>query len=283
MHCCRDDRPIINMLNSITSPNVFGARMFRHVAWPLDGFDNDFVKKSKAGTRYPIKYLRYWFPQIILEQMSVRLGRPLSVLEVGVGDGRMVGFLNGPKISEDRYKLPSWIERWDGLDVNEDPVALQRYGYSDFIKADIESPIDLKGRRYDAVVMIHVLEHLFDPEAAMLRLSESLNSGGALIGGSPTMPRILAATHELWLRRSKFRDKLKTVDVHRHLSVISPGRIRSFARRNNLSIKLLTGTFFWRWTGIHLENTQTWARANLLWGAMFPSLGGEVYFSLQKP
>jgi SAM-dependent methyltransferase len=256
--------------------------MFKHVAWPLNGFDSDVVTQSKAGTRYPIRFLRYWFPRLILENMYAEKRRPLAVLEIGVGDGRMAGFLGGEKISDGRYKLPSWIERWDGVDVVVSRDTLERYSYTDYIEADIERPFDLKGRRYDAIVMIHVLEHLFDPDGAMLRLSDSLKEGGVIIGGSPTMPYVLAAPHERWLRRSKFRDKLETVTVHRHLSVISPGRIKRFARRSGLSIDLLAGTFFCRWTGIGLENTASWARANLLWGAAVPSLGGEIYFSLQR-
>jgi SAM-dependent methyltransferase len=254
--------------------------MFEHVAWPLESFDNDFIKQSKAGTRYPIKYLRYWFAYAILEDMHKRLGRPLSVLEVGVGDGRMAGFLGGPKIAEGRYKLPDFIERWDGVDVNEDKAALERYSYTDFIQADIEKPFDLKGRKYDAVVLLHVLEHLFDPEAVLANLAGALKVGGILVGGSPTMPRMFAAPHERWLRRSKFLGK--AVDEHRHLSVISPARMRAFARKNSMVVDLLSGTFFCRWTGIPLENTQGWIRANLIWGAMFPALGGEVYFSLRK-
>jgi hypothetical protein len=32
-----------------------------------------------------------------------------------------------------------------------------------------------------------------------------------------------------------------------------------------------------------LENSRIWLRANLLWGALAPALGGEVYFALRKP
>lgn len=253
----------------------------KHIFWPLHGFDSDFVKHHPVGTRYPIKLLRYWFARMVLEDMHRKLGRPVSVLEVGVGDdARMAGFMGGPKTGEGRYRMPDMIERWDGVDVNRNDATLQKYSYSDFIQADIEKPFDVKGREYDAVILLHILEHLFDPEAVMLQLTHHLKKGGVLVGGSPTMPRIFAAPHEAWLRRSKFKDK--RVEEHRHLSVISPGRVRDFAGVNGLEIDMLTGTFMVRWSGLPVENSAAWVRANLLWGALFPSLGGEVYFSLRK-
>ena len=256
-------------------------KMFEHVAWPLHGFDTIPAIEKGITTRYPIRFLRYWFPRLILEKLHQRIGKPLSVLEVGIGDGKMVGFMGGAKAGGGRSRLPAWIERWDGVDVKVEPSTLERYPYSDYIEADIERPFDLKGRRYHAVVLIHVLEHLFDPEAAMLRLRAAMHDDAILIGGSPTMPDLLALMHEPWLRR-KNQTVLEDARVHRHLSVITPGRIRRFARRNGFAVDLLAGTFLVRWSGLFLENTEGWARANLLWGAAFPALGGELYFSLRR-
>ena len=49
-----------------------------------------------------------------------------------------------------------------------------------------------------------------------------------------------------------------------------------------LDPELVTGTFFLRWSGLFLENFPFWIRMNFAWGALFPSLGGEVYFLLRK-
>jgi hypothetical protein len=46
---------------------------------------------------------------------------------------------------------------------------------------------------------------------------------------------------------------------------------------------MLTGTFLARWSGSPLENRAWWLRLNQFWGALFPSLGGEVYLSARKP
>ena len=231
----------------------------RPVQWPLFQYPGQ-------KTRYPIRLLRYWFAQSLLERLHRSLGRPLRVLEVGIG-GAVLRLTMG---------TPAWIERWDGLDVN---VSIpHRPLYSDLFEGDIEKPLSLP-RDYDAIVLIHVLEHLFEPEAAMARLLDSVAPGGLLIGGSPTMPSWLARMYEPALRR-KFRDV--PVTEHRHLSVIDPRRIRRFACQQSLDVELMTGTFFFRSSGLFLENFAPWIRANLAWGAAFPSLGGEVYFSLRK-
>lgn len=259
----------------------------RHLGWPLDGFENvarisgttDTFRRIKY-TRYPLGCYRYWFARAALSELHRRLGRPLRVLEAGIGDGLMVGFLGG---SEKRggYALPDWIEVWDGLDVWVDPKMLERFSYSGYFERNLDEPIDLNGRTYDAIVVLHVLEHLYDPESTVARLLRALAPGGQLIGGSPTLPHFLAAVHE-----RRLREKAKTAppDVHlqRHLAAISTRRVRSIAALNSLAPEVVTGAFFMRNSGKAIENSEWWFRLNALWGALVPPLGSEVYFVLTK-
>jgi len=227
--------------------------------------------------------LRYWFASSALADLHQRLKRPLRVLEVGVDDGDMLCFMGGRRISEGKFALPEWIERWDGLDVKVDPDVLERYSYSDFIEADIDAVGDWqRNRRYDAILVIHILEHLLDPEAALHRLLGLVEPGGILMGGSPTMPSFLARLHEPQLRRKNAKN-MHDVRIHKHLSVITPSRIRRLCRAENLDLTLLAGTFFVRSSGSPMENSALWTRANLFWGALFPALGGELYFSASVP
>lgn len=235
-------------------------RVLSHVFWPLDGI-------SGPHTRYSIRLLRYWFARSLLERLHHHLGRPLTVLEVGVGGDAELRTYIGKR---------NWIGTWDGLDVN---FPRRTDLYNSFIEADIEKPLSLP-RRYDAILLSHVLEHLLEPEVAMARLSDALAPGGALIGGSPTMPATIGRIREKSLRR---KNEFVPVTEHRHLSVITPWRIRRFAHDTHLDPELITGTFFMRWSGSLLENFPFWIRANLAWGAIFPALGGELYFSLRKP
>lgn len=236
---------------------------FRHIEWPLHGIDG-------PQTRYSVRLLRNWFVRSLLERLYRRLGRPLRVLEVGVGRRAELRAVIG---SQD------WIGHWDGFDVNRPVVQLELY--NDFFEADVEAPLPPElPRNYDVVLLSHILEHLVEPETAMARLVDVLAPDGLLIGGSPTMPAAMARLREHFLRR---KNEGVPVSEHRHMSVISPSRIHRFAQRNGLDAELVTGTFFLRWSGFFLENFATWIRLNLAWGALFPSLGGEVYFALRKP
>src|SRR3989304_1703189 len=141
----------------------WGIKM-KHLRWPLAGFDSVRLMKGATPrvrrTRYPIRHLRYWFIRSALAELCGRLNRPLRVLEVGVDSGDMLCFMGGRRIADDCFALPEWIARWDGLDVNTRPAVLERYSYSNFINANIESPSDGWNRNaaYDAVVVLHVLE-----------------------------------------------------------------------------------------------------------------------------
>jgi SAM-dependent methyltransferase len=173
------------------------------------------------------------------------------------------------------------IARWDAFSAKADPRTLERYSYSSFRQADLDKPFELADGDYDVAIVLHVLEHLLAPETAIRRLLPAIHPGGLLVGGSPSMPDVLARIHEQQLRR-KHAKKMEDLQAHKHLSVISPGRIRRFARNEGLSIDLLAGAFLMRSSSSRLEDRSWWLRINLAWGALFPSLGGEVYFSLRK-
>jgi hypothetical protein len=58
---------------------------------------------------------------------------------------------------------------------------------------------------------------------------------------------------------------------------------RKIADKTSFSIEMLTGLFFCRWSGLHLENFAWWLRANLFGGSFAPASGGEIYLTLRKP
>ena len=264
----------------------------QHVGYPLVGFDTapsieamlaemSPGYKIRPTKRFPIRYLRYWFVRSALADLHARLDRPLRVLEVGVGYGKMLAFMAGKKVGPDRYALPDSIARWDAISAQADPRTLRRYSYSSFQQVDIEKPALVAEGAYDAVIVLHVLEHLSAPEAAMQRLLPALGEGGILVGGSPTMPSLIARTHERYLRR-KYADRMDDLRAHKHLSVITPRRIKKFSAAENMEIQLLSGAFIMRSSRNPLEDYPWWLRMNLAWGALFPSLGGELYFALKK-
>lgn len=222
-------------------------------------------------TRYSVKHLRYWFIRHLLERQAERLGRPIQVLEVGVDRGQMLAFMN-----HGRTRHPI-IGHWDAVDVTPQTQWLDRLGYDSYRALNIDGGTDPGLERpYDAMVFLHILEHLHDPEAAIQAFVRYLPPGGVFLCGCPTMPSFIAnAGYERRLARR--------AAPFGHVSVISPERIDAFAEASGLNVGFMSGAFFMRKSGHPLEDSPIWLRLNLLFGNLFPSLGSELYFTLEKP
>jgi SAM-dependent methyltransferase len=237
--------------------------------------DNRTVRSRRFGipaeaksVRYPIRLLRYWFGYHLLRQEAERLSRPLEVAEIGVHTGQMLEFLRSAPERVD-------IGRWTAVDALLLKEKLLKAGYNDFFEANLEdSSFDLPGD-YDVAVLLHILEHLFEPEGALQKIARRIRPGGALIGGFPVLPGLFAGLRERRVR--------KTAAPMGHVSVFSPARVRRMAATCGLRLEFLSGAFLVRSKGSRLENSALWARFNLLWGALFPGWPGEIYWLMRKP
>ncbi|MDD1606442.1 MAG: hypothetical protein LUP96_07085, partial [Methylococcaceae bacterium] len=67
-----------------------------------------------------------------------------------------------------------------------------------------------------------------------------------------------------------------------HVSTFSPQRVQSMAQSCGLNLDFLSGTYMLRKRNFFLENHKGWVRLNLLWGALFPALSGEIYWQMRK-
>lgn len=225
---------------------------------------------AKPITRYSINHLRYWFVRHLLERHAARLGRPLEVLEIGVDRGQMLAFMG------DDCRSSGVVSRWDAIDVVPDEAMLRRVGYDGFRALDVDGGSDpALDRRYDAMIFLHLLEHLRAPEACLTSFARYLPRNGVMIGGSPTMPRVVAdaGCERRLARRAR---------AYGHVSVISPERVEAFAEKAGLLVAFMSGAFFMRRQGSALENSPAWLRLNLAFGGLFPSLGSELYFALER-
>jgi hypothetical protein len=68
-----------------------------------------------------------------------------------------------------------------------------------------------------------------------------------------------------------------------HVSTFSPKRVINMAKSCGLNLNFLSGTFLLRKRNFPLENHAAWIRLNLLWGALLPSLSGEIYWQMNRP
>ena len=169
---------------------------------------------------------------------------------------------------------------WVGLDMKIDHDALKRCGYHEAHQCDFDRPLPLPDHSVDVVVFLHVIEHLPRPSFTMRELSRILRPGGLLLTGSPVAPGLIA-----WARERQLRSRLRkgTVKAGGHINSMDCPRWRALVENSDLDLEMLTGTFLARWSGNPLENHAWWLRLNQLWGALFPSLGGEVYIAARKP
>lgn len=253
----------------------FMEKRFEQLGWDIGFLQTNPVVRAKGfgipseakGVGYPIRLLRYWFGYHLLRRESERAGRPIAVAEVGVHSGQMYQFYRSVP------EAPT-VARWTAFDAVLLEQKLRKVGYEEMVEANLEDPGFTLGGQYDTAVALHILEHLFDPEAAVARIAQGLRPGGAIIGGFPVLPSFLVARRQAAVRRS--------AAPMGHVSVFSPKRIRSMAASAGLTAEFVAGAYFLRSKGSPLENSALWMRFNLLWGAAFPWWPGEVYWLLRK-
>lgn len=246
---------------------------FSHLDWETRFLKtNQAVRNDSFGiparvkkVHYPIRLIRYWFMYHFLREASAR--GPVSVCEIGVDTGQMKQFV-------DSNLSAPFYSRWQAVDCKVQKEALLSSGYTEFVEADIESPDFRLNDKFDAMILLHVLEHLHEPENVVRKLAPFLNKGGIMIGGFPVTPHWLSAAREKKIR--------KTARKYGHVSVFSPQRVKAMAEGAGLTVEYMSGAFFMRKQGFFLENYNWWLRFNLFFGAIFPGWPGEVYWVFRK-
>ncbi len=251
------------------------AADYRPLDWDIDFLATNPVLRSKRygmpkeakSVRYPIRLLRYWFGYHLLRGEAERVGRPLDVAEIGVHTGQFREFaMTAPQ--------PPAVGKWTAVDAVMLTEKLRKAGYEDFCEANLEDPsFELPGD-YDAAVLLHVLEHLFEPERVLAKIASRVRPGGVLIGGFPVLPDFLVASRQASVRR--------TAKPMGHVSIFSPERVRRMGEAAGCDTEFASGAFLMRSKGSALENSAAWMRLNLQWGGMFPWWPGEIYWLMRK-
>lgn len=246
---------------------------------PLDwdiGFlaDNPAVRTKRFGmpkeaksVRYPIRLLRYWFGYHLLRVAAEQAARPLDVAEIGVHTGQFYEFVRSAPVR------PA-VGKWTAVDAVMLTEKLRKAGYDDFYEANLEDPAFDLPQDYDAAVLLHVLEHLFEPEAVLAKIAKRIRPGGVLIGGFPGLPDFLVKARQASVR--------KTAKPMGHVSVFSPERVRRMGELAGCETEFVSGAFLMRSKGSPLENSAAWMRFNLAWGGLFPGWPGEVYWLMRR-
>ncbi|MEO6747706.1 MAG: methyltransferase domain-containing protein [Caldimonas sp.] len=256
--------------------------LFRPLGWRVDALASprkatiEGIPDEIRRIRYPFRMLRYWFAlELLREEAETRGSSPLQVGEIGIDQGQMLAFSRAALTPESQRR--PW-STWNGIDCCPPTERLQNVGYDRLIQLELEDRAAMARQpheAYDVVILLHVLEHLFDPLAALTDVAKWVKPGGLIIGGSPGTPEL---ARDLWQRRIR-----RTARPRGHVSVISPHLLRHWSKALDVDTELLNGAFFMRRKGFALENQAWWLRTNLAFGALFPSWPGELYWSWRKP
>lgn len=218
--------------------------------------------------KYSVRLLRYWWAGQALAEEAQRLGRPLTVVDLGCERGWLKHFTP-----------PGAVSRWIGVDWNPRTEATEVAGYDEVHHANMDAGIPLPSEVADAVTSLHVFEHLPRPGATLAEVSRLLRPEGVFLGGTPTMPHFLARLRERHFRRMFRRGSVKPGG---HITCLSPARWRHLASEVGLDVEFAVGSHAVRITGGTLENFLPWVRLNQFWGALFPSLGSECYLRARR-
>ncbi|MEJ7730216.1 MAG: methyltransferase domain-containing protein [Polyangiaceae bacterium] len=176
-------------------------------------FDRFQTRKYRA--RNPLKRMLIKRFVRAMHGLFLEAGPVRSVLEVGVGEGFLSGYLS--------EKLPE-VEMW-GVDILESDLRLLSEKFPR-IKAQQGSIYDLGalGRTFDLVVCAEVLEHLERPEEAVAELSRVARRA------------LVSVPHEPWFMLSNLASGKNVTRLGNDVEHINHFSPRSLS-------KLLSGSF----------------------------------------
>lgn len=252
--------------------------------WPLMDYrsavdltePNEGLTEHIGNARYSLRLQRYWWAARAIQdgaREAARQGREYVVVDLGCERGWMKRFTEGEE------GAPTNI-RWIGLDGNLDHPSLEASKYHETHACDFLKALPVDDNTADAVVCLHVFEHLKDVEGPASEVARILKPGGVFLAGTPVGPTPIAKVRTKQLIE---RDRRGRNRHWGHVRKFCPAAWRTLCQHAGLEIEMMTGSHAIRQTRSPLENHGWWIRLNQLWGALFPSLGQEVYLAARKP
>lgn len=146
-----------------------------------------------------------------------------TILDVGCGEGTL-----GELVPDECLMY--------GVDISETALEMADNQYVAVAQADIEND-DIVGvfdTKFDAVVCLEVLEHLFHPHAVLERLSNSLDSGTTVIA---SVPNFVFWKHRLSILQGELPDEYTLYAASEHISHFTPDTFRDLLTESDIKIK----------------------------------------------
>lgn len=109
--------------------------------------------------------------ELLVKFMSNYLKEDMSILEIGCADGAL---LHDAGLAAKTNKLK-------GVEINSDLAKKAEEAYGLDVFSGCFEAYDAKDKKFDLVIMQHVLEHCVSPFDVLLKIRELLNEDGALV------------------------------------------------------------------------------------------------------
>ncbi|MEM8812935.1 MAG: class I SAM-dependent methyltransferase [Pseudomonadota bacterium] len=176
--------------------------------------DTSVRHRAKYENRNPLQRLSLGRFHDTIAETIANLA-PVDVLDFGCGEAFTLDAL-----AERGTDLPGY----EGIDLRTDALedARSRWPSKRFTRVDLFDPA-LDGQRYDLVMALQVLEHLYDPGAALARLADLADRA-----------LLLTVPDEPWFRLinlARGRDIARLGNHPEHVQHWSPARFEAFVAR----------------------------------------------------
>lgn len=143
-------------------------------------------------------------------------GSPVDVLEIGCGRGGKLA------------RIKNLGHHVIGVEPDERAIALANASGIEVYQGTAENlPTEVAEKRFDCVMLMHVLEHCSDPLLSLQNASEMLKPDGYLVVETPNNDCI---------SKNFFGKTWTSLDVPRHLNFFTLKSLRSIASEANLDV-----------------------------------------------
>jgi SAM-dependent methyltransferase len=198
--------------------------------------------------------------------------QPLDLLDIGVGRGRTLRFLEASQL-EERLVL-------HGVDIaiRKDLYAPEAWRLK---VSDVSRGLPYPDESMDVVVFEQVLEHLWDVVTPVREIERVLRPGGMLVLGVPTFPAPFAAIRDFTVKT--FRRAHREGHSTHHQSFSRGSIVAHVERSTSLEVVDVRGFRVVSGGAIEfLEDHEWWYRASLRLAQALPWLCTEVQLVARK-
>ena len=140
-------------------------------------------------------------------------------------------------------------------------------------------------RKFDNVVLGHVLEHVEDPAGLLRSVGKWLKPGGRVLAAVPNS-RSLHRQAAVMMRLLPFEEAMNEADIHHgHRRVFNPETFRQVFAQGGLQVDVFGG--YWLKPVSNRQIEQTWTpemlEAFMRLGERYPDIAGEIYVIASLP